>query len=96
MATFYAIILLYPIISFLFNKFVVGEDGSILLQIASEIYLWIGFTITYIGVIILLYFGTGGALSLFWAFIFYTIGYFAVSVIRKTIFTDTKEDYSPN
>lgn len=85
--------LLYPIISFLINRFIMGEDGSPLSQIASEAYLWFGYSITYIAIIALVFFGTKIILNTLLAFIVYSIGYFVISILRKTIFTDTTSEY---
>ena len=91
MVSLYSIVLLYPFISVIILR-LLGEEGNILVQIASEWYLFIAYTLLYIGVIVLFFFGVHFVLSTFVAFLMFTVGYFALSVVRKTIWTDTKED----
>ena len=91
MVSWYSIILIYPLISFVILR-LLGNDGNPIVQIASEYYLWIAYSLFYVGLIIFFFFGTHGVLNVVLAFILYTIGYFVVSVLRKTVWTDYKEE----
>ena len=91
MASFYALILLYPFISLGITK-LLGNEGDLLGQFKEELRLFFGFTLAYIGVICLFLFGFDGVLDVVIAFIVYTILYFAVSIFRKTIYTGTTDD----
>lgn len=95
MADFYGIILLYPIISVIILKFL-GADENLPNQILGEYYLLLGYTIAYIAVIFIFMFGVNWEMDYVVAFILYTIGYFVVSILRKTLYTGTTEGEAPS
>lgn len=89
MAEIYVLLIFYPFISLFINKYLLDNQGELLVQIASEWYLFFACILFYIGLIIIFFFGTKTPFSAFLAYILFTIFYFAISISRKTIFTNT-------
>jgi membrane protein implicated in regulation of membrane protease activity len=89
----YGAILLYPVISLFANR-LLGQSGSLLTQLYNEYLLWLGVTILWIGLLIVLLFPKI-VLSALVSFILYTLFYFFISVVRKTLWTGTKDKIDP-
>ncbi len=85
MASYYGLIIFYPIISTLFVKWTM--NGSWFKTFVNEVYLWVGFSLTFGGLLFIL-FNTVRLTSgmAFPIFILYTILYISLSVIRKILF----------
>ena len=89
----YGIVLLYPIISALINKYLLGNgDAGIFSHIGNEYWLLGAIGLCYAGFVSFFFYGTGFVLSQFWALVLFSIVYFAISLVRKTIWTEHKEE----
>lgn len=91
MAVYFAVVAFYPLVSVIILR-LMGIDDQLTAQIINEYSLLIYYTVAYAGIIILFFFGTKGIFNALIAFIIYTIGYFALSITRKLVYTDSKED----
>jgi hypothetical protein len=85
-AWLFGMIVFYPIVSVLITRFL-GISDPVLAQLKNEYYLWFGFTLVYVGAIVLFFSGTSVILNSILSYLVYTILYFAIAIARKTIFT---------
>jgi hypothetical protein len=88
MASYYGIIIIYPILSTLFVKWT--QQGGWVATLKNEFYLWVGFSLAF-GAILFILFNTVRLTSSagIIVFIVYTILYALLSVIRKVTITDS-------
>ena len=87
MASYYAIIILYPLLSTFYVKW--SLRGGWIATLKNEFYLWGGYSLIFGALLII---SITGSKSLtpsmaFPVFIIYTIGYAVLSIIRKTSFS---------
>lgn len=86
MSYYYGVVLLYPLISVLITR-VLGTQGGWGKQIKNEYYLLGGVFLVYAAILFVLLVPKV-KLGAFPDFIIFTIFYFAVSILRKTAFTE--------
>jgi hypothetical protein len=95
---YFALIILYPVISAIF-ALSTGNTRGFFSGLINEFYLFLGITIFYFG--LLLIFLQGFNIGSLASFFIYTIIYWTISLLRKTLFTsqkssDTKDLTSAN
>lgn len=91
----FSLIIFYPIISVIINR-LAGEQGSLWAQLREEYYLFLGIVFVF-GVILMLVLMNSKPFYATWlVFVIFTIIYFSISVIRKLVFTESKDIFSPS
>jgi|SRR5271157_375092 len=88
MATYYAAVIFYGLISAIVAKFYFNQPFFKALQ--NEYYLWVGITLVYYALFLMLLSGFQ-PISALLDFIIYTIVYFAISIGRKFVFTESTD-----